>query len=73
MPRPGHTSQPRGSSSGRGRSARGTGVYTGRVPADPRPTAARLLVDCLAAEACEWVFSVPGEETMDILEALAGD
>src|SRR5450759_2227585 len=36
-------------------------------------TAARLLVDCLAAEGCEWVFSVPGEETMDVLDALADD
>jgi acetolactate synthase-1/2/3 large subunit len=35
-----------------------------------RRTAAHLLVDCLAAEGCEYVFSVPGEETMDILEAL---
>jgi acetolactate synthase I/II/III large subunit len=43
------------------------------MPADPRPTASRLLVDCLAAEGCEWVFSVPGEETMDILDALADD
>ena len=43
------------------------------MPTDPRPTASRLLVDCLAAEGCEWVFSVPGEETMDILEALADD
>jgi len=34
-------------------------------------TAASLLVDCLAAETCEYVFSVPGEETMDILEALS--
>ena len=34
-------------------------------------TAAHLLVDCLAAEGCEYVFSVPGEETMDILDALA--
>ncbi len=33
--------------------------------------AADLLVDCFAAEGCEYVFSVPGEETMDILEALA--
>jgi acetolactate synthase-1/2/3 large subunit len=40
---------------------------------DPQRTAARLLVDCLAAEGCEWVFSVPGEETMDILDALADD
>ncbi len=43
------------------------------MTADPRPTAARLLVDCLAAERCEWVFSVPGEETMDILDALADE
>ncbi|HEY8870571.1 MAG TPA: acetolactate synthase large subunit [Candidatus Limnocylindrales bacterium] len=34
-------------------------------------TAADLLVDCLAAEGCDYVFSVPGEETLDILEALA--
>jgi acetolactate synthase-1/2/3 large subunit len=37
----------------------------------PRRTAAHLLVDCLAAEECEYVFSVPGEETMDILDALS--
>src|SRR6476619_8631524 len=43
------------------------------MTSDPRPTAARLLVDCLVAEGCEWVFSVPGEETMDILEALADE
>ena len=34
-------------------------------------TAAGLLVECLAAEGCEYVFSVPGEETMDVLEALS--
>jgi len=34
-------------------------------------TAADLLVDGLRAEGCEYVFSVPGEETMDILDALA--
>ena len=33
-------------------------------------TAASLLVECLAAEGCEYVFSVPGEETMDVLDAL---
>jgi acetolactate synthase-1/2/3 large subunit len=38
--------------------------------AKPR-TAADLLVTCLEAEDCEYVFSVPGEETLDILEALA--
>jgi acetolactate synthase-1/2/3 large subunit len=43
-----------------------------RPGARPR-TAARLLVECLVAEGCEYVFSVPGEETMDILEALADE
>ena len=38
----------------------------------PAPqTGAGLLVDCLAAEGCEYVFSVPGEETMAILDALS--
>ena len=35
------------------------------------PRGADLLVDCLAAEGCRYVFSVPGEETMDILDALS--
>ena len=39
--------------------------------ARPARTAADLLVDCLEAEGCQWVFSVPGEETMDILDALS--
>ena len=34
-------------------------------------TAADLLVACLEAEGCEYVFSVPGEETLDLLEALS--
>jgi acetolactate synthase-1/2/3 large subunit len=34
-------------------------------------TAADLLVECLEAEGCEYVFSVPGEETMDVLDALS--
>ncbi|TAL07705.1 MAG: acetolactate synthase large subunit [Chloroflexota bacterium] len=38
----------------------------------PARTAAHLLVECLAAEGCKYVFSVPGEETMDVLDALAG-
>ena len=39
----------------------------------PRParTASDLLVECLEAEGCEYVFSVPGEETMDLLDALS--
>jgi acetolactate synthase I/II/III large subunit len=34
-------------------------------------TAADLLVACLETEGCEYVFSVPGEETMDVLDALS--
>ena len=33
--------------------------------------ASDLLVECLEAEGCRYVFSVPGEETMDILDALS--
>jgi acetolactate synthase-1/2/3 large subunit len=36
----------------------------------PARTASSLLVECLAAEGCQYVFSVPGEETMDVLDAL---
>jgi acetolactate synthase-1/2/3 large subunit len=34
-------------------------------------SASDLLVECLEAEGCEYVFSVPGEETMDVLDALS--
>jgi acetolactate synthase-1/2/3 large subunit len=34
-------------------------------------TASDLLVECLEAEECEYVFSVPGEETLAILDALS--
>jgi acetolactate synthase-1/2/3 large subunit len=37
----------------------------------PGRTAADLLVECFVEEGLEYVFSVPGEETMDILEALS--
>jgi acetolactate synthase-1/2/3 large subunit len=37
----------------------------------PARTAADLLVECFETEGVEYVFSVPGEETMDILEALS--
>ena len=40
----------------------------------PRPTyrtAADLLVACLEAEGCDTVFGVPGEETLDVLDALS--
>lgn len=42
----------------------------GRDGTVPR-TAADLVVACLETEGCEYVFSVPGEETMDLLEALS--
>jgi len=41
------------------------------TPSVPARRAADLLVECLAAERCRFVFSVPGEETMDILDALS--
>jgi acetolactate synthase-1/2/3 large subunit len=34
------------------------------------PSAARLLVDCLAAQGCERVFTVPGESFLPVLDAL---
>ena len=40
-------------------------------PGRPGRTAASLIVECLEAEGCEWVFSVPGEETMAVLDALS--
>jgi acetolactate synthase I/II/III large subunit len=46
------------------------GTLAGMVQV-PARTAASLLVECLAAEGCEYVFSVPGEETMDVLDALS--
>ncbi len=39
--------------------------------AQPTRTAAGLIVECLEAEDCRWVFSVPGEETMALLDALS--
>lgn len=40
------------------------------MPSEHGQSAAELLVECLEAEGCEFVFSVPGEETMDVLDAL---
>ncbi len=40
-------------------------------PARRPRTAADLLVECLETEGCRYVFSVPGEETMDILDSLS--
>ena len=41
-----------------------------RPAREPR-NAADLIVDCLETEGCDWVFSVPGEETMALLDALS--
>src|SRR4051812_20765161 len=41
------------------------------MPTTPSRRAADLVVDCLVAEGCAYVFSVPGEETMDVLDALS--
>src|SRR3954453_18204333 len=41
------------------------------MPTTPSRAAADLVVDCLVAEGCAYVFSVPGEETMDVLDALS--
>jgi acetolactate synthase-1/2/3 large subunit len=41
------------------------------VPQQRTRNAADLFVECLEAEDCEYVFSVPGEETMDVLDALS--
>ncbi|NVD43612.1 thiamine pyrophosphate-binding protein [Qipengyuania atrilutea] len=37
------------------------------------PQAARLLVDCLAAQECDRIFTVPGESFLPVLDALHGD
>jgi acetolactate synthase-1/2/3 large subunit len=41
------------------------------TPSRRARTAADLLVECLETERCDFVFSVPGEETMSILDALS--
>ncbi|PZT84779.1 MAG: thiamine pyrophosphate-binding protein [Citromicrobium sp.] len=38
----------------------------------PTPAAARLLVDCLAEQGCDRIFTVPGESFLQVLDALAG-
>src|SRR3954453_22813917 len=50
----------------------GTDTLGAMTSPSGRPrSAADLLVECLEAEDCRYVFSVPGEETMDILDALS--
>ena len=38
----------------------------------PTPGAARLLVDCLAEQGCDRIFTVPGESFLPVLDALHG-
>ena len=35
------------------------------------PSAARRLVQCLENEGVEWIFGIPGEENLDLMDALA--
>ncbi|WP_432200701.1 thiamine pyrophosphate-binding protein [Erythrobacter sp. W53] len=39
-------------------------------PAPPTPDAARLLVECLAEQGCDRIFTVPGESFLPVLDAL---
>jgi|ERR1039458_1562096 hypothetical protein len=39
-------------------------------PTAPPERAADLLVRCLEAEGVRWIFGIPGEETLDVSDAL---
>ncbi|MDG6079949.1 thiamine pyrophosphate-binding protein [Erythrobacter litoralis] len=41
------------------------------MSAKPTPAAARLLVDCLAEQGCDRIFTVPGESFLQVLDALS--
>ena len=45
-------------------------IDLGRVLSEVRLKASDLLVDCLEAEGVRYIFGVPGEENLDILESL---
>jgi len=45
--------------------------YTAAAPGGQQ-IAAQLFVECLENEGVEFVFGIPGEETLDVTEALAG-
>ncbi len=40
------------------------------MTSSPTPAAARLLVDCLAEQGCDRIFTVPGESFLQVLDAL---
>ncbi len=40
------------------------------MTAPPTPAAARLLVECLAVQGCDRIFTVPGESFLQVLDAL---
>jgi acetolactate synthase-1/2/3 large subunit len=49
----------------------GAQARDGETPGDGRPErAADLLVRCLEAEGVRWIFGIPGEETLDVSDAL---
>jgi acetolactate synthase-1/2/3 large subunit len=45
-------------------------VFPGEAPDETPRLAAELFVECLEAEGAEYVFGIPGEETLDLSEAL---
>ncbi len=45
-------------------------VFPGEAPEEPSRIAAELFVECLEDEGAEFVFGIPGEETLDLSEAL---
>jgi acetolactate synthase-1/2/3 large subunit len=51
-------------------SDRSDSVPSTAPPGDTPRTAAQLFVDCLENEGVEFVFGIPGEETLDVSEAL---
>ena len=42
------------------------------APVAEAPTAAEVLVRCLEAEGVEYIFGIPGEENLEVCQALAG-
>ncbi len=45
-------------------------AYSRGMTAKPTPAAARLIVDCLTAQGCDRIFTVPGESFLQVLDAL---
>ena len=45
-------------------------MFPGEVPEESPRIAAEFFVDCLENEGVEFVFGIPGEETLDLNDAL---